>query len=759
MELSPEKFLVRDRGQSLRENRFYREAPQQLYGTGKFEIGSGSGKYDLGTLGYIGKKAVWCSFCLLVINSLREQKQFDWIETSTIPDGRVQEEKQHYLGVTCYASWQIDGRELSRDDDGTANSSIGRTRRIRLHWSDPKEFDESYLVMVAEPSLTSSHLFLGRRVESGRSNPALIKNWIYTCQKHHGDKCQITHDDKYNSMIDQAYFGVIDVQDMRLSRLPKQEGTRYVALSYSWGNVPKPFTTSIDNVRKLQAPRGIETVFSSLSRTIQDAIDLVRELGERYLWVDSICIIQDSRSSWQLNASSMDTVYSNAYFTICAADGENPSAGLRGMHSNERQFSQHMELYAPGLRLMASYLAKTYIQNSTWNTRAWTFQERLLSRRCVFFADSRVFFQCRSAAMREDIIAEEALGWSIEHALDPIETLDNLDTRALQIYMRSIQLYTSRKLTKPEDILNAFTGVGNLISSSLGSNTSLTWGLPTTHFDFALLWEPRDAPKHRNLKEFPSWSWCGWTDQIIEYRSSTIEGPLTDIHDWLMQHTWIVWHIRDGLGNLKLVLNLSSENKPRQMPRGKWRGYQTPVNDGYDAYGRPIRDPKHKHSPFVKTLVEYPFGVHVNDQSVSPLPSDMRYLQFFTWSAYLSLTDDSPSEDPQLGPNQRRYGIADYKGDWCGTIVIDKTWKTKNMLAEQEFIAISDAKAFSKEESDGWMYYIPCEQDQSEWDLYYVLLVETRNEISYRVGLGKVFKAAFLNSCREDAEWKEIILG
>ena len=757
MELSPEKFLVRDRGQSLRENRFYREAPQQFHSSGKFEIGSGSGRFDLGTLGHIGKKAVWCSFCLLVIHSLREQKKFDWIETSTIPDRRVPEDKQPYLNVTCYASWQIDGRELSRNDDGTANSAIGRTRRIRLHWSDPSDFDESYLVMVAEPSLTSSHLFLGRRVETGRSNPALIKNWIDTCQKHHGQKCQITYDSKFEHMINQAYFGVIDVQDMCLSSLPK--GTRYVALSYIWGNIPKPFTTSIENVRKLQAPRGIESVFSSLSRTIQDAIDLVRELGERYLWVDSICIVQDSRRSWQSNANSMDTVYSNAYFTICAADGENPNAGLRGMDSKQRQFSQHMELYAPGLRLMASYLAKTYIQNSTWSTRAWTFQERLLSRRCVFFADSRVFFQCRSAAMREDIIAEEALGWSIEHALDPIETLDNLDTRALQIYMRSIQLYTSRKLTKQNDVLNAFTGIGNLISSSLGSNTSLVWGLPTTHFDFALLWEPRDAPKHRDLKEFPSWSWCGWNDQIIEYKSSITEGPLTDIHGWLMQHTWIVWHIRDSHGNLKLVWNSSMERDLHRMPHGKWRGYQASLGDGHDAYGRPIRSLEHDHFSFTKTLVEYPFGVHVDDQSTSPSLSDMRYLQFFTWSAYLSLTDDSPSEDPQLGLNQKRYGIADYKGDWCGTIVIDKTWKTKNMPAEQEFIAISDAKGFSKEEYPNWMYYIPCEQDQSEWDLYYVLLVENRNEIAHRVGLGKVFKQAFSNSCREDAKWKEIILG
>ena len=57
------------------------------------------------------------------------------------------------------------------------------------------------------------------------------------------------------------------------------------------------------------------------------------------------------------------------------------------------------------------------------------------------------------------------------------------------------------------------------------------------------------------------------------------------------------------------------------------------------------------------------------------------------------------------------------------------------------------------------MYYIPSPREQSEWDLYYVLLIETTDEIAHRVGLGKVYKEAFRNSCVRDAEWREFILG
>ena len=99
--------------------------------------------------------------------------------------------------------------------------------------------------------------------------------------------------------------------------------------------------------------------------------------------------------------------------------------------------------------------------------------------------------------------------------------------------------------------------------------------------------------------------------------------------------------------------------------------------------------------------------------------------------------------------------MADEIGDWCGSLVADEEWMTKSQRSKHEFIAISEAKAFTKDECDVWTYYIPKEREQSEWDLYYVLLVERKDNMRWeRVALGKVFRAAFAN-----AEWKEIILG
>ena len=83
--------------------------------------------------------------------------------------------------------------------------------------------------------------------------------------------------------------------------------------------------------------------------------------------------------------------------------------------------------------------------------------------------------------------------------------LSDLDNRALQVYTRSVELYTSMVLRFDYDILSAFNGIGNMVGKALGS--TFVYGLPNSHFDWALLWEPQDSPQRRNPTRFPSWSW------------------------------------------------------------------------------------------------------------------------------------------------------------------------------------------------------------------------------------------------------------
>jgi hypothetical protein len=126
----------------------------------------------------------------------------------------------------------------------------------------------------------------------------------------------------------------------------------------------------------------------------------------------------------------------------------------------------------------------------------------------------------------------------------------------------------------------------------------------------------------------------------------------------------------------------------------------------------------------------------------------MPILQFWTWHSFLHIHSPPPDES-----GLTRCNVADKFGDWCGSIVLDNRWVENTKTAKHEFIAISEAKKFTDAECGTWSYYIPKEREESEWDLFFVLLIAWSDGRWERVGLGKVFKEAF-----RDATWKEIVL-
>ncbi|KAK8152378.1 heterokaryon incompatibility protein-domain-containing protein [Phyllosticta citribraziliensis] len=355
----------------------------------------------------------------------------------------------------------------------------------------------------------------------------------------------------------------------------------YVALSYVWGSKEdqqgfEKLLTNLNNVLTRGFRHAIEEDLKGMPKVIQSSVDLVRRLGYRYLWIDSICIVQDSNRSWRWNSQVMDRIYSNAEFTICAADGSNAKAGLVAFDSPEASSEQVIERCAPGVRLMISRDVESQIASSAWNSRAWTFQERLLSRRCLIFTQGRVFFQCRKATFSEDIVASpqasQVSAWSLDLVRSPLVLLNKLEERPVWFYMHCVELFSGRCLTKSTDVLAAFNGVSNLIESAMTG--PLCFGLPTSHFDLALLWTPQKALKRRVGGDFPSWSWCGWEGGSASYFSHDfIQDCLENVHQWLISHTWIQWHIRDSQSKLRpLWLTCERVLKDQEL---RWKGYDS----------------------------------------------------------------------------------------------------------------------------------------------------------------------------------------
>jgi hypothetical protein len=376
--------------------------------------------------------------------------------------------------------------------------------------------------------------------------------------------------------------------------------------------------------------------------------------------------------------------------------------------------------------------------------------------------------------------------------------LSDIETTAFAIYMECIRLYTSRQLSEAKDILAAFQGMSNLFGHEM--KAPFHFGLPTSHFDIALLWHSNTACQRRLPRPdvdnefgglvFPSWSWAGRAGSNMFYDKDALDGCLVNVSQWLAEHTWIQWFIRDGHGDLRPVWRLPKKAQPQNVSwtRSRWLGYGWYEETGNDHYGRMV---KHEYcyegsnKPLTKGvftchLPEYPFGINKADPSVADkmLFPDQPYLQFWTWSAHLRVlartrsdVSSSESSHSQDASQSHRPGdglihceIEDYCGDWCGTIVLNASWleEYSNLHQDQhsvhEFIAISEAKQFSEQESAMWTYYVPQEQENADWDLFYVLLVTRIGGICYRQGLGKVFKEAFAKSYLPGKEWKEIIM-
>lgn len=179
-----------------------------------------------------------------------------------------------------------------------------------------------------------------------------------------------------------AHFRVVDVVESRLVELGVS--CRFVALSYVWGSYAQSALVVNEN-----------NSFSvgDLPRTIRDAIHLTRLLGERYIWVDSICIDQSNPEDKHALVSCMNRIYESARLTIVAAGGNDTDVGLPGLSPDSRAAEIVTNIPANGdivqLALGRPSL-HALVENTCWNTRGWTYQEHVLSQCCLFFTSIRV---------------------------------------------------------------------------------------------------------------------------------------------------------------------------------------------------------------------------------------------------------------------------------------------------------------------------------------------------------------------------------
>ncbi|KAJ4303213.1 hypothetical protein N0V90_002106 [Kalmusia sp. IMI 367209] len=449
-----------------------------------------------------------------------------------------------------------------------------------LHWSTSAVLGQSVVRLLDQDAakMGKSTLFCSRLTDPAKANMKLARSWLFECDHRHDCLFRETKKSQIENLI------VIDVRQNCLVELPV--GAIYMALSYVWPKLESNvFQLKKDDLGSFKTPGIFLKMHDKLPRAIKDALQIVRELDETYLWIDALCIVQNDPEMKMKLISRMHDVYGGAYLTIVAATSTSQTEDYAipgiGTSRQRQQFVETVE----GLRLITAYPDYNQsLEQSRWATRGWTFQEGLLSKRCLMFTDHQMYFRCTRDARCEDVVTEPGTEEFQSHPAKPRLRESKVDyllnSEFLQAtkdqdwfseYVHVVANYTKREMSFDTDINNGFTGIMNKLSPYF-DGTGFMSGHPFARFEKSLLWYPTSKARRRGVivksgydYGFPSWSWMGYVGGVNFENERPGLVPTLDAHLPTVQ--WFRWS-EYGLVPV----------------RDSWHKYQPPRDDSSNAF-------------------------------------------------------------------------------------------------------------------------------------------------------------------------------
>lgn len=202
----------------------------------------------------------------------------------------------------------------------------------------------------------------------------MITEWIRLCTLEHGETCSLEIDRRQlvgHKFPGLKVFRLVDVELRRIVQFKEDEMVPpYVALSYVWGSANSIQLTTA-NIPALTTVAGFETAHSLLPRTICDTITLVQSLRMRFLWIDTLCLLQNDSRDVSSGVSVMDCIYEASYLTVVAAEGYNAHSGLPGVQPESRMRHENFKV-KPGLFLGLDIRLDWLLERSVYRSRGWT---------------------------------------------------------------------------------------------------------------------------------------------------------------------------------------------------------------------------------------------------------------------------------------------------------------------------------------------------------------------------------------------------
>ncbi|KAJ8058776.1 hypothetical protein OCU04_011765 [Sclerotinia nivalis] len=398
------------------------------------------------------------------------------------------------------------------------------------------EDDKIWLWPTLSGSLGSGHfgvLGIARNVPtliSHKTHITLINSWIGNCLQNHSS-CDVASTSQLPSRLldisgNTNFIHLVETKHLPTSGKPPS----YATLSHCWGSKRFIQTTS-SSIAFFY--RGIRR--DTLPATFRDAISVARALGLRFIWIDSLCIVQDSPEDWKHESTLMASIYSNCYVNIAATGAAD---SLRGCLTPRKPLHRSIPIFAKNFLgpeqedktvyvrrslngLHKLYSTPTILRNKSpgsWEEekqeaplllRAWTFQERFLAPRTLHFCSSELVMECRKE-LRCECTGLDSIGSNYFRDVQDI---------SYDSWLRAVEEYSRLRLSYETDRLIALMGIAKVFHARLMSTylqgiwaedlaRGLLWDI-TRYEYYRTLESPLSVPQRRQSIEVAStWSWA-----------------------------------------------------------------------------------------------------------------------------------------------------------------------------------------------------------------------------------------------------------
>ncbi|TEY74671.1 hypothetical protein BOTCAL_0071g00050 [Botryotinia calthae] len=404
------------------------------------------------------------------------------------------------------------------------------------------------------------------------TNCKIARDWLKTCDERHYE-CPLVEDKELPSRV--IHVGSDD-QDPYILPANGKIG-KYIALSHCWGgHISIALTT-----QTLEEFKG-KISMAQLPANFRDAVLLTRRLGFEYLWIDCLCIIQDSLEDWEIESKHMGRVYHDATLTIAASTASKSTEGflhtftdyeLSGISislklSKDGKPEDHVDMVLPNSKREN---LGDLLRDEPLAARGWTLQEEVLSARTLFYGHQQIYWQClhdyeaadglrpwqvaNKRAFRYDQIKDRIhLSQGLQNPntvksqyvyerKNPTKEFHDFQTcrKLIEEYHKQMVVdYCSRNLTRTSDKLIAFSGIVTLVRDVLWAhgfpNSLYIAGIWSSHFRQGLIWYYEDDVSP-SIERAPSWSWATTNGKIAFNRTAfNTDFTNTDIDPLLISH-------------------------------------------------------------------------------------------------------------------------------------------------------------------------------------------------------------------------------